>query len=599
MNLEEYIPFDKKEFRPYQKEAVMDIIKAIDDGYENIILNAPVGIGKSLIAYVLASHYKDTEDYSTYIYTKTKYLQDQYLKDFKDMITVKGRNNFTCTANPAVSCDVGCKNILTTCPYKPDLNEPLLEDEEYCEYWTQKHNGIHAPITLLNYAYVFADSMYIQHFPMRHLAICDEGHNIEKELMGVLENRLSVTKIKKETGITIPHQAHMRTMSEWVDLLYEISVQYKTLAKKTKDLIAKDNYKERSQSLLQTSVLIDENIDNWVVKDESFKGHVSIIFKPIMVHKYSNLLLDKAHHNVIMSGSILKPDLFAKELGLDDYKYIEVPSIIPAVNRPIKKAYCGSMSNRNFEFTFPVLVERIKQLIEHHSDSKGVIHTFTYKIANRLKEVFSDNPRFIFHDSNTTNKAIFRFKTTKRKNAILVSPVVFEGVDFLYDEARWQAICKDPFPNIGDKQISAREDVDFGWIFRQRCLVLSQMYGRTNRAVDDKSVTYLLDSNIESLLGPSTLVTDYFLEGLEGLNYTRPFELCEYAYDKLTPDKRRSYEQERFEERSILDAIKLEDLNTLEKLRMEYKKIPDNNSYQLVMPIVERLLKNGAIKYIE
>lgn len=597
MNLEKYIPFENKEFRPYQKEAIEQIINIIENDGSNIILNAPVGIGKSLIAYVLSRYFADSNNSSTYIYTKTKYLQDQYLHDFSDIITVKGRNNFMCMADPTIGCDQGCKRILSTCPYKPSL-EDEINDEEYCAYWTQKINGINADITLLNYAYVFADSMYIQHFPMRFLAICDEGHNIEKELMGTLENRLSVARIKKDVGITVPRSATDNTMQEWIDLLFNISSAYKDLAKRTKDPLIKNNYLERSESLSKTATLIDENISNWVVKDETFKGFTSIIFKPIIIDKYTDLLFDKAEHNLIMSGSILKSDLFAKELGLQDFSYVEVPSIIPAKNRPIIKDYCGSMSARNFEGTKPLLIEKIKTLADKHKDEKGVIHTFTYKIANALKNEFGNDPRFIFHDNQNTQSAIFKFKTVT-DNSILVSPVVYEGVDFAYDQARWQVICKDPFPNVGDKQVAARDQIDFGWIFRQRCLVLSQMYGRTNRAIDDWSVTYLVDSNLENLLGPATLVTDYFLEGLVGYNYTKPFCLCENAYNKLSPDKRRSYEQERFEETSILDAIKDEGLNTLEKLRIEYKKIPDNNSYQYVEPIVRRLFTNGAIKYIE
>ena len=598
MKLENFIPFETKEFRPHQKETINEVIKAIGDGNKNIILNAPVGIGKSLIAYVLAKKYQQ-QDESTYIYTKTKYLQDQYLVDFKDIVTVKGRNNFTCTLDPTVSCDVGCKRIIGSCLFKPNLDEELDIEEEYCMYWEQKHNGIHSYLTLLNYAYVFADSMYIQHFPMRFLGICDEGHNIEKELMGVLENKLSVSKIKKDTGISIPKTGDALSLNGWSDQLSDLADSYKKLAKNTKDLVTKDAYNERHESLKKTATLIDENPDNWVVKDEVFKGYTSIIFKPIMVDKYTDLLFSKAQHNIIMSGSILKPDIFAKELGLDDYYYIEVPSIIPPERRIIKKMYCGSMSARNFDASFPYLVDAIKKLAEIHNQEKGLIHTFTYKIANRLKQEFGDDDRFIFHDSKTTNKAIFEFKTTLQNNAILVSPVAYEGVDFLYDQARWQAICKDPFPNVGDKQVSARDRIDYGWIFRQRCLILSQMYGRTNRAVDDFSTTYLLDSNIEGLLGPATLVTDYFLEGIEGMNYTKPFEMCANAYSKLSPDKRRSYEQERYEEECILNAIKDENLNTLEKLRIEYKKIPDSNSYQYVTPIVERLFKNEAIRYIE
>ena len=597
MNLVKFIPFKDKKFRPHQREAIVEIINAIEDGNKNIILNAPVGTGKSLIAYVLSRYYQD-QDEQTYIYTKTKYLQDQYLMDFKDIVTVKGRNNFTCTLDPSVSCDIGCKQVARSCPFKPDLTEPL-DDDEYCKYWTQKHNGIYAYITLLNYAYVFADSMYIQHFPMRFFGICDEGHNIEKELMGVLENKLSVAKIKKDVGVNIPREADALSMDGWVDQLKDLSDAYKTLAKSTGDLVTKDAYNERSESLYKTSKLVSENPENWVVKEETFKGYTSIVFKPIMVDKYTDLLFDKAQHNLIMSGSILKPDIFSKELGLDDYYYIEMPSVISPHKRTIRKMYVGSMSSRNFDATFPHLVTKIKQLADLHSDEKGVIHTFTYKIAKKLQEEFGNDDRFIFHDNKTTNQAIFKFKTTLKHNAILVSPVAYEGVDFPYDQGRWQAICKDPFPNVGDKQISARDRIDYGWIFRQRCLILSQMYGRTNRAVDDYSITYLLDSNIESLLGPATLVTDYFLEGLVNMNYTKPFELCENAYNKLSPDKRRSYEQERYEETCILNAIKDEDLNTLEKLRVEYKKIPNSNSYQYVTPIVERLFKNGAIRYIE
>lgn len=596
--LEDYIPFDKKEFRPHQKEAINDIIKSISDGNHNIILNAPVGIGKSLIAYVLGRYYNDG-DYDTYIYTKTKYLQDQYLRDFKDMVTVKGRNNFLCIRDPSLGCDLGCKQLVGRCTYKPELEEKLDKTEDWCPYWEQKHNGIHHPITLLNYSYIFADSMYVHDFPVRFLGICDEGHNIEKELMGTLENRISVASVKKQTGIDVPKSSNLLTLSEWADLLYDISAEYKKMTRNTTDIAEKDAYNEKSVSLKQTGQLIEENSSNWVVKDETFKGYTSIIFKPIMVDQYTNLLFDKAHYNVIMSGSVLKPDLFAKELGLGDYDYIEVPSIIPIKNRPIIKDYCGSMSSRNFDDNFHFLRDKIQELADRHSSEKGVVHTYTYKIANRLKQEFEDDSRFIFHNNKTTNKAIFEFKTTDVDNAILVSPVVYEGVDFPYDQARWQAICKDPFPNVGDKQVSARDQIDFGWIFRQRCLVLSQMYGRSNRAVDDRSVTYLLDSNIEGLLGPATLVTDYFLEALEGYYYTKPFELCENAYSKLTPDKRKSYEQERYEETSILDAIKNEGLNTLEKLRIAYKNIPDDNSYQYITPIVERLFKNKAIRYIE
>ena len=47
MNLEKYIPFETKKFRPYQKEVIESIINKIDDGVETILLNAPVGVSSN------------------------------------------------------------------------------------------------------------------------------------------------------------------------------------------------------------------------------------------------------------------------------------------------------------------------------------------------------------------------------------------------------------------------------------------------------------------------------------------------------------------------------------------------------------------------
>ena len=122
------------------------------------------------------------------------------------------------------------------------------------------------------------------------------------------------------------------------------------------------------------------------------------------------------------------------------------------------------------------------------------------------------------------------------------------------------------------------------------------MYGRTNRAPDDFSITYLLDQDIERILGAKTLVTDYFLEALDGLNYTKPFKLASNAYQKLSKDKIKSYAIEREQEKQILNDIQTENLNTLEKIRREYKKL-DSDSYAEIIPIVNRLLENGALVY--
>ena len=617
--LKQYIPFEKKKFRPGQYEAIEEIMDAIRCDEKYIILNAPVGVGKSLIGYVL-----EEEDSSVYMYTKTKMLQDQYVRDFTDVKLVKGRSNFFCENEPVLTCSNGmCQTIGSfNCHHKPVLKEkwefddmelpelPIQNeigdfifygDEEFdrfytsgmCPYWKQKIEGIMHPITMLNYNYAISDSRFVQQLPYRKLGIYDEAHNIEQIIMNELEYRFSPTTIESETQFKL--QDH-RLMEDWIDDIEELIDIYADIIKKTTSDKNKKNLQDRRELFRGLYDLLVDDPSNWVCTTETERGNMFFVFKPIKINEYTRMIFGLNRNHLLMTGTILKPDIFARDLGIDDYAYIEIPSIVPVENRPIIKMYAGSMARSSIDATMPNMVYKIKLLAKKHQSEKGLIHTFTYNIANRLQRALKSDSRFIFHNQKNKDRRFKEFKKNKT-NKILVSPVAFEGIDFPYDEARWQCICKDPFPNIGDPQVRVRDATDYGWLFRQRCLVLSQMYGRTNRAADDYSVTYLMDSRLDTLLGPATLVTDYFLEALEGFNYNQKFILVEDAYDKLTKDnKRKSHEVDRFQELAVLDAIKDEDLDSLHKLRSAYTNMP-GDFYAVVIPTIQRLIKNGAIYY--
>ena len=129
---------------------------------------------------------------------------------------------------------------------------------------------------------------------------------------------------------------------------------------------------------------------------------------------------------------------------------------------------------------------------------------------------------------------------------------------------------------------------DWGWVNRQIALVLSQMYGRTNRATDDYSVTYILDSDVDRNFGPASLVTDYFLEALEDYNYSRRLKIN---------DLNRIRSRGRNKENQLVIVKDIEEgLDSLEKLRKEYKKLP-SSSYVEVKKAVDYLLSCGALAY--
>ena len=211
-------------------------------------------------------------------------------------------------------------------------------------------------------------------------------------------------------------------------------------------------------------------------------------------------------------------------------------------------------------------------------------------------QAFKKDDRFIFHTQDTRVEKTNEFKELPDDEGyILVSPYSYEGVDFPYDQARWQVICKNPYPYLGDAQVKARMDMDkithstdWGWVNRQIALALSQMYGRTNRAIDDYSVTYILDSDVDRNFGPASLVTDYFLEAIKDYNYTTPLKVVDV-------NKIRSRGVNKQNQLVIIKEIE-NGLDTMEKLRKAYKKLP-SSSYVEVKKAVDYLLRVGAITY--
>ncbi len=610
MDLQKYIPFDGASFRPHQERAIKETIEALDDGIETIILNAPTGFGKSLVAYCICKALID-KGMTSYIYTKTTYLQDQYLNDFDDLTTAMGRSNFNCLMSEGDTCDVGrCKQSEKyKCPVgvlieKSDIYLKDTSDapvNQNCEYWKQKVNAIDSPISILNYPYAITDSMFVGHFNHRDFGVFDEAHSLEQTLMSALEVEVTDAGIYRDLGKSLPNHDNVE---DWVDDLKDFAYGYKVLARKTEDIKRREHYLKRFESLEACAESLESDSDNWVFNSFSKRSkHLQrrvrhVTFKPIEIQDYTDIVFGKVNFKLLMSGSILKPDIYCHELGLEDFKYIEVPSIVPKNRRPIYREFVGSMSRRNIDENFPLLVSKIVELAEKHDEEKGLIHSHSYNINYRLYQTLHDNDRFIFHSAENRNEKLEEFKSYDDDEPyIFVSPYSFEGVDFPYGEARWQVICKMPYPYLGDAQVRARMDadrrenvVDYGWCNRMVALNLSQMYGRTNRATDDYSVTYLLDSDINRYLGPATLVTDYFLEGVVDYNYDTELEPVDIS-------KLRSRGINRENQTIIFNDIK-EGYNTMNKLRRAYKQLP-GGSFTMVKPAVDYMLSCGAVRYAE
>lgn len=90
-----FFPKTEKFTEPYpnQRKVIETVEKHYRNGYQYVILESPVGSGKSAIALTLARFYG-----SAHFLIPRKILQDQYINDFSDyMVPMKGKSSYTCS----------------------------------------------------------------------------------------------------------------------------------------------------------------------------------------------------------------------------------------------------------------------------------------------------------------------------------------------------------------------------------------------------------------------------------------------------------------------------------------------------------------------
>lgn len=532
MKIFDYFPFQS--FRLHQKEILIELAENIES-YDWFFLEAPTGFGKSAVAYTLTQWLLRTYGGLSHICVQNKFLQQQYLNDFKNLEQIKGRNNFACLLaekEEPLTCDIGVcvldQKIL--CPFKPKrviVERPFssgvaLRDDHgivldwegcirKCLYWQQKDKGIRNDVTLHNYAYYFYEQNYVRDFSKRYLGVFDEGHTVENILMNFIGFKISDWVLEKVhlKGFPIPEYRDVNDWIDWLNRLEEELAKVKgelppsrsieELSKKERRvLVTYINLCKRVSELLS---LLSEDKENWVTKtrrDKYSDKNMSVTFKPVTVKKYSNHIFGFTTKNLLMSATILDHEKLKRYLGIkDDVKFLRVEeSTFPVKNRPFIQAYVGRATRKTINTYLPALITTLDSVyIPKKMNDKGVIHTHTNKIARHI----TTNSKYA--NIMITNTGVEESRETIIKQffdaeppKIMVSPSMNLGVDLKDDRCRWQLIVKIPYPDLSDPQIAKRLEIEPDWYDWVTLMTLIQTYGRGCRSDTDYCETYILDS---------------------------------------------------------------------------------------------------------
>ena len=210
-------------FRNIQKQVIEPMMNAIDKGYKNIVVEMPVGGGKSVVAKTIPQIY----DSHAYIVTHLKGLQAQYLKEMPFMKSVMGRANYDCLldiepgtddlklANEALE-NVGttspqtCNASLAPCKYAKGFNctkkNPTgiggimdfnVDADSLCDYYGALTTAQKSRYFVGNTAYMMGMNRSGKVLPKRPFLIIDEAHQLANNMMSFYSLNISQRMLER------------------------------------------------------------------------------------------------------------------------------------------------------------------------------------------------------------------------------------------------------------------------------------------------------------------------------------------------------------------------------------------------------------------
>jgi len=197
-----------------------------------------------------------------------------------------------------------------------------------------------------------------------------------------------------------------------------------------------------------------------------------------------------------MSATIISAEQMAQDLGLDDDEWglVQIGSTFDPDRRPIYVDPVVENTYANRDEAWPLMGDRIEQIMRYHSDDRILIHTVSYLFAEYITNRLRSDSRVITYTSARDREgALARFR--RSDNGVVVAASFDRGVDLPQDDCRVVIIPKIPYPNLKDRQISKRMHGKGGqgWYSMSTVRSLVQMCGRAMRSEDDSCEIYLLD----------------------------------------------------------------------------------------------------------
>jgi ATP-dependent DNA helicase DinG len=496
------------EWRAAQAQAIED---ALSSDKRFVVLNAPLGMGKSGIGCAVAMF----EGSRAVYLTSTKALQAQLESDgFPGMSRIEGRSNYQCAEmGGAYTCDEYsrfCK--AKQCSYNvvkghradcsvyeclPSASGSHHGWSGHCPYKRAYQDAMLSKLVNTNYSYWLSVGRFNQGLGDVDILICDEAHAAPDEVCRSLATTITHGDLSLTTVKLPDDPRDLNVWPEWSkQVMAELVAHPITLNSPGYSQRQLLSLIKRRGKLAEKCQTLTTMHGDWVVEP----GRDGWSFEPVWPYQHAEKALFRGIPKVIlMSGTITRKTMALLGVKRDDYDYFQYPYVFPKRNNPVYHVKSGVI-NKN---TKPEVLEgwyrTIGNILRTRSDRKGIVHTVSYRRADEIKEWLDRNmPEVgrmcLTHESRTTQETIRRYKSS-RQPVFLLSPSVTTGYDFPGRECEFVVLCKLPFPMTQSAVMKARQEQDklySGYLMVQD---LVQSSGRGMRSATDRCEVFVLDDS--------------------------------------------------------------------------------------------------------
>ena len=157
--------------------------------------------------------------------------------------------------------------------------------------------------------------------------------------------------------------------------------------------------------------------------------------------------------------------------------------------------------------TIEQLNERCLEIVKMQKDHKGIVSTPTFTLTRTISEYLQLHGIKVFeHKTGEKLENIIGDFKSYKKPSVLISPMLFEGIDLPDDLARYQILTKCPYASLQDTVVKYILN-HYPELYQfQTLLKIIQFFGRGVRNKEDWSNIFVLDTNVVRLITDRTNV---------------------------------------------------------------------------------------------